>query len=198
MAEYLKQKIAPSTKSNAEDFLERERAYTQQLKELAASKPEMVNDFQHAVAKDLPVEKINTLGQVQPITSGADFAAKQAARKQAVQTVASASDVLDYNQLRKEFTDKAKMAARSPIARKALSILPFAGAGVAALSGDPAMAAEELAQDAAGPVGLAYEAIKASPTGPATGSLDSRIENGTLTPQDKILLRQQALQKIGK
>lgn len=37
--------------------------------------------------------------------------------------------------------------------RKMLGALPLVGAGMAALSGDPAMAAEELAQDAAGPLG---------------------------------------------
>ena len=44
--------------------------------------------------------------------------------------------------------------------KKAAGIIPFAGAGLAALHGDPAMAAEELASDAAGPAGMAYEALK--------------------------------------
>jgi hypothetical protein len=49
--------------------------------------------------------------------------------------------------------------------KKVLGALPFAGAGMAALSGDPAMAAEELAQDAMGPAGLAYEAIRPESAG---------------------------------
>lgn len=46
------------------------------------------------------------------------------------------------------------------LGKKAAGIIPLAGAGMAALSGDPAMAAEELASDAAGPVGMAYDALK--------------------------------------
>lgn len=90
----------------------------------------------------------------------------------------------------------AALRAAKAAGKKLLGALPFAGAGFAALSGDPAMAAEELAQDAAGPVGLAYEAIKPTPTGPAAGSLDDRIEKGTLTDEDKQLLRRQSLQQL--
>lgn len=46
------------------------------------------------------------------------------------------------------------------LGKKAAGIIPLAGVGMAALSGDPAMAAEELATDAAGPAGMAYEALK--------------------------------------
>jgi hypothetical protein len=46
------------------------------------------------------------------------------------------------------------------LGKKAAGIIPLAGVGMAALSGDPAMAAEELASDAAGPAGIAYDAIK--------------------------------------
>lgn len=60
--------------------------------------------------------------------------------------------------------DAAKLAGlgklKSQIGKKVAGILPFAGAGMAALSGDPAMAAEELATDAMGPAGMAYEALK--------------------------------------
>lgn len=48
----------------------------------------------------------------------------------------------------------------TPGIKKVLGILPMAGAGMAALNGDPAMAAEELAQDATGPVGAFYDAVK--------------------------------------
>jgi hypothetical protein len=149
MSEYLKSKIPASATSKAEDFLADDRSYAEKLKELIASKPQMVDDFQKPVAKDLPVEKIDRRGAVQPLTSGADFAARQAARQQAIKAASSgASDVLDYGQLKKEFADKARSAARSPAGRKVLGAVPFAGAAYAALSGEPAMAAEELSKDA--------------------------------------------------
>lgn len=47
----------------------------------------------------------------------------------------------------------AKLRALKAAGKKVAGIIPLAGAGMAALSGDPAMAAEELAQDAAGPLG---------------------------------------------
>lgn len=64
------------------------------------------------------------------------------------------------------FTDKInKLKAAKKIGGKLLGAVPFAGVGMAALSGDPAMAAEELAQDAMGPAGLAYEAIRPEQAG---------------------------------
>lgn len=60
---------------------------------------------------------------------------------------------------------KSKIAAALKGDKKLAGIIPFAGAGIAALSGDPAMAAEELATDAAGPAGLAYEAIRPGSVG---------------------------------
>lgn len=60
-----------------------------------------------------------------------------------------------------DFAEKiAKLKALKGLGKKALGVLPFAGAGMAALSGDPAMAAEELASDAMGPAGMAYDALK--------------------------------------
>lgn len=50
-----------------------------------------------------------------------------------------------------EFSDKiAKLRALKSAGKKIAGVLPFAGAGIAALSGDPAMAAEELASDLTG------------------------------------------------
>lgn len=202
MNDYLKQKLPVSPTSKGEDFISKDREYNQQLKELIASKPEMVEDFQKPMVKDLQTERINKVGDIQPIKSGADFKADQiirdAVRQDAIK--AAASNTLDYGQLRKEFADKAKLAARTG-GRKLLGAIPLLGAGYAALSGEPAMAAEELAGDV--PVlGQVYEAIKPTPTGPAEGSLDARIENGTLTDEDKIALQQQArikaLQNIGR
>lgn len=60
-----------------------------------------------------------------------------------------------------EFAEKiAKLRALKSAGKKVAGIIPFAGAGMAALSGDPAMAAEELASDAMGPAGMAYDALK--------------------------------------
>lgn len=47
--------------------------------------------------------------------------------------------------------------------KKLLGALPFAGAGIAALQGDPAMAAEELAMDLPGAEALRSEAAGQSP-----------------------------------
>lgn len=64
-----------------------------------------------------------------------------------------------------DFVEKiAKLRALKGLGQKAMGVIPFAGAGYAALSGDPAMAADELAGDV--PVlGQAYEAIKPSDSG---------------------------------
>ena len=65
-----------------------------------------------------------------------------------------------------DFADKiAKIQALRAAGKRAAGIIPLAGAGMAALSGDPAMAAEELAQDAMGPAGLAYEALRPEEAG---------------------------------
>jgi len=60
--------------------------------------------------------------------------------------------------------------------KKALSALPFAGATIAALQGDPAMAAEELAGDI--PVaGQIYEAFKPEAAGNAEEDRQLRVED---------------------
>jgi hypothetical protein len=60
---------------------------------------------------------------------------------------------------------KSKIAQKLAENKKLMGAIPFAGVAAAALSGDPAMAAEELAQDAMGPAGLAYEAIRPEQAG---------------------------------
>jgi len=60
----------------------------------------------------------------------------------------------------------------SMLGKKAAGVIPLAGAGMAALSGDPAMAAEELAGDIP-VVGQAYEALKPDVAGES--SEDERI-----------------------
>lgn len=118
MADYLKQKASPG--KDAIDFLEKERSFNKGLQDLKSSQPEMVSDFQRAVSKDLPVEKINKLGDIQPIKSGGDFMADQiirdadkAARRGAVEQV---GNTLNYKDLRKEF------AAKNALKGKKLSL----------------------------------------------------------------------------
>lgn len=73
-----------------------------------------------------------------------------------IQKIASPMDVMDK---------VAAFRAARQAGKKVAGVVPFAGAAYAALEGDPAMAAEELAQDAMGPAGLAYEAIRPSDSG---------------------------------
>lgn len=58
----------------------------------------------------------------------------------------------------------ANLRALKQAGKKVMSVLPFAGAGYAALNGEPAMAAEELAGDVP-VVGQAYEAFKPDSAG---------------------------------
>jgi hypothetical protein len=98
----------------------------------------------------------------------------------------------------------ADFRAAKALGKKALSVLPFAGAGYAALQGDPAMAAEELAGDVP-VVGQAYEAFK--PEGAGQSAEDEKMmlaeiqarknydnSPGGLAAQ----ARKEALKKIGQ
>ena len=63
-----------------------------------------------------------------------------------------------------DFKSKIQSLLKSNAGKKLAGVIPLAGAGMAALSGEPAMAAEELAGDI--PVaGQIYEAIKPSESG---------------------------------
>lgn len=84
----------------------------------------------------------------------------------------------------------AKQAAKAG-GSKLLGGLPFVGAGIAALSGEPAMAAEELVEDLTGPVGAIYGAAKPATSGPQAGSFDDRVAKGTLTDEDKLQLMEE-------
>lgn len=132
----------------AVEYLERERSFNNDLRNLQSAPVEMVDDFQKPLIKDLPANKIDT-NQVQKLTSGADFKAKQIireaereAKRQALGKVSG--DTLDYSQFLKKG------------GKKLAAAVPLLGAGYAALQGDPAMAAEELVSDAV-PV---YDAIR--------------------------------------
>ena len=90
-------------------------------------------------------KKIDTKG-IAPIVSGEDFTKKIEALR-------------------------AAKKAGGAVGKKVLGALPFVGAGIAALQGDPAMAAEELAEDVAGPVGTAL-----------------RSEGAGMSPEDEKLM----------
>lgn len=100
---------------------------------------------------------INELGDdMQKLQVGTPVRLKEA-------TVTGVSDLGSQDKL----PDAAKQVGAGKfgkLSKKVAGIIPFAGAGMAALSGDPAMAAEELAGDV--PVaGQIYEAIKPSDSG---------------------------------
>ena len=169
MAEYLKQKASPG--KDAVDFLEKEREFNKGLQQLKSSPVEMVDDFQKVVSKDLPVDKINKLGDVQKIKSGGEFMADQIIRDARKNAIESVGDTLNYKELKKQFANKAKMAARTG-GKKLLGAVPVIGGIANAL----------MSQDASAAVpGL----DSAESLGPAAGTLDDRIAKGTLTPEDK-------------
>ena len=60
---------------------------------------------------------------------------------------------------------KTGMKVGKPVLKKLAGIIPLIGAGSALLSGEPAMAAEELAYDLTGPVGTMAEALKPDTAG---------------------------------
>lgn len=169
----MKKQIPNPSVSKSADFLEREQEYIRQLRDLVASKPDMVDDFQNTTVKDLPVEKISN--PVQKIKSGKEFMLDKA-RREALQQV---GETLDYNELRKQFAAKAKTAAKIG-GKKLLGALPLVGGVGAALMNQDASAAVPGLGDA-------------EVTGPAQGSFDQRLEQGTLTDEEKQrLLAEQA------
>lgn len=172
-------KLDPKVPKSA-DFIQREADFMEQLKALKASKAEVVDDFQRPLSKDRPAQKITTRDIV-PQTTGADFLAKQQARAGAVKAAAGVADnVYDAGSIRKQY-EAMKQMARNPVAKKALGVLPLVAPAMAMMSGDASAAADELAADAM-PV---YDAIRPTPSGPAQGSFDQRLEQGTLTTEEK-------------
>lgn len=189
MDNYLTQKIKPV--DILKERLQKEQDYKNKLRKLDASSAEVVPDFQSAEVKDLPVDKINTKAP-QSLTGIEAFRARQAVNSAAGEAKLAAlgkiGDTINYS----KFKDLGKT-----LGKKAMGVLPFAGAGYAALNGDSAMAAEELAGDVP-VVGQAFEAIKPTASGPASGSLDDRLERGQLTDEDKLLIKQEALQRMSR
>jgi hypothetical protein len=78
----------------------------------------------------------------------------------------------------------ADLRAAKMMGKKVLGAVPvLGGLASAAMSGDASAAVPGLDQES---------------LGPAPGSLDSRIENGTLTDEDKNQMRLEALQRMGQ
>lgn len=173
-------------KNKALGYLEKEREFNKGLQNLKSAPVEMVDDFRKTAVRDLPVEKINTVGEPQKLKSGGEFLADQVvrdARKNALQEV---GDTLNYKDLKKQFASKARSAA----GKKFLGAVPVVGGLLsAAMSGD-ASAAVPLLESA--------ESL-----GPEAGTFDNRLEQGLLTEEDKQQLameqaRIRALQNVGK
>jgi len=129
-----------------------------------------VDDFQKTIVKDFPVDRINTLEKA-PVVKPDGM----------------------YDKL-------AKFRALRALGKKVAGVIPFAGAGYAALQGDSAMAADELAGDVPF-LGQAYEAIKPAESGNPEEERQMLAEiqaqkNYNASPAH--LARLQALQKIGR
>lgn len=81
------------------------------------------------------------------------------------------------------------------LGRKVAGIVPLAGVGVAALSGDPAMAAEEAAGDIP-VVGQAYEALKSEDAGNREEEQQMLAERDAMESYKNSPARADALKKI--
>lgn len=177
---------------------DKEQEFNSGMQKLNNQSIPMVDDFQRPAVKDVAVEHIDTVTK-QPLVGLNDVNAKveafRQARQQALGKMAAPQvPGINYNDMRNEFAQKAMGFAKNA-GKKAIAAVPFAGAAYAALQGDHAMAADELAGSV--PVaGQIYDAIKPEPSGPAAGSLDDRMERGTLTDEDKKQLRIDALSKL--
>lgn len=95
----------------------------------------------------------------------------------------------------------AKLRALKQAGKKVMGMIPLAGAGYAALNGEPAMAAEELAGDVP-VVGQAYEALRPEAAGQSSG--DERQMLAEIQAQKNYqdspahLARLEALKKFGR
>ena len=128
-------------------------------------------------------EKIDTRGTIQPQTSGKDFAKMQdeIALKQRLKSsfkaAAQAGDDQMMNNLRKIAQNMKKGA------KTGLKSIPIIGS-LAGLAGAVS------SQDASAAIPLLDTAES---LGPARGSLEAKLEAGTITPEERNMLRQQAL-----
>lgn len=174
------------SKKGTEAYLEKERSFSKGLENLKSAPVDMVDDFQAPAVKDLTVDKITN--PVQKVKSGGDFVAEQIIRESRKAAAQQVGDTLNYNELKKQFVEKAKKAARSGAGKKLLGAVPvLGGLASAAMSGDASAAVPFL--------------DSAESLGPELGSFEDRLERGLLTEQDKQQLameqaRIQALQQI--
>jgi hypothetical protein len=95
------------------------------------------------------------------------------APKDVVQKFKGATEKIDTNSALKtiggaDFKSKIQALLKSNAGKKMIGALPLAGAGMAALSGEPAMAADELAGDIP-VVGQVYEAARSDDAGQSSG-----------------------------
>jgi hypothetical protein len=106
MDKYLKQKIAPSSVDPLQERID----FEQKLRQLKSAPVEMNSDLAQKVAKDLPVEHINTAPATKVKSSHlamADIEAKIAERRAMADMargkapVQAAEEVLDYSQFKK-------------------------------------------------------------------------------------------------
>lgn len=232
MEKYLKQKI-PLKSNDLEERIAEELEFKKNVQKLEGSKPQMVDSFQKPMIKDLPVDKLNTLGEKIPLKSEADFISgnliKQAdlaaakidrgvrrdaledlvynaanTKKEYIEKAAqdgakkiygkNAPVNLDYNQIRKQ-------ASKGSIKKLSLGGL---AAGLATALGSAALPASAMAST---PVKAGFRALEEGDpasllipgdAGPQPGSLDERIEQGSLTEEDKQLLRREALKNFSR
>lgn len=128
------------------------------------------HDYQKTIVKNVPVDRIDTR-VAQPLLKGNEHAEKIA-----------------------------RMLALKHASKKAMSVLPFAGAAYGLMSGDPAMAAEEAMGDV--PVfGHAYEAFKPEDAGNVEEERQMIAERDARVAYDKSparLARLAALKKMGQ
>jgi hypothetical protein len=202
---YLTEKLIDeeSAPDKVGEYLDREVKFNRDVNTLKSAPVDKVDDFQKPLVKDIPREKINKLGDVLPQSSGSDFQknieAKRAALRAKTGKLPEIPNEINYNEFKKGISHAAP--SMKGAGKKILGALPFLGAGYAALQGDPAMAAEELATDAAGPAGMAYEAIRPEIAGNPEEErqmLAERNAQGAYQQSPAHLARLQALQKIGK
>jgi hypothetical protein len=129
------------------------------------------HDYHKTIVKNVPAAKIDTVGEKLPISKPSDV------------------------------TDKiAAFRALKQAGKKVMGVLPFAGAGYAAMSGDPAMAAEELAGDVPF-VGQAYEAFKPEVAGNPEEERQMLAEREAMEAYQNSpahLARLQALKRMGR
>lgn len=177
-------------KDKTGEYLDKQREFSKGLQSLKSSAVDTVPDFQTSAIKDFPAEKISTLGEIIPQKSESEFLADRLIRDARRAAVEQAGDTLNYNDLRKQFADKAKYAAKSPVGKKILGAVPvLGGLASAAITGDAS---------AAIPILDSAESL-----GPQPGTLDQRMEQGTLTEKDRQTLameqaRMRALQNLGR